>query len=500
MLLTAGTTCWRLSTARRASLLIDMADYYLAARAAMASARRSIHLLNWAFEPQTPFAPQPGGQAEGTDRFGDVLKRLADENPALDVRLLCWKSALPVAATMDFFPVRDRRFFAGSKSKFVLDGRLPLGAAHHQKMIVVDDSIAFCGGGDIAPDRWDTMAHLDDDPRRERTPGSGRFYDSRHEVMAVVEGAPAAILGDLFRDRWRHATGETLGAAEPPPEGPSPAWPAHLQADFRQTAVGVSRTWASWRGSPAIREVEALTYACIALARRSIYIENQYFTSPIVAEALAARLEERDGPDIVLVSPHQSPSYFDQLTMDRTRSRFLQRLREADRHGRLHCYSPVTTLGRNIIVHAKLTIIDDVLMRVGSANMNNRSMGFDTECDLTIEATEPEAGAARAAIAGLRDRLLAHWLGCESASVRRAIASHGGVGRAIEALRQTGHSRLRPIPPSRLGPAADFIAAFHIGDPVGPPDSWMPWRRRAQLRVESARMVERLRRAAQPGS
>jgi phosphatidylserine/phosphatidylglycerophosphate/cardiolipin synthase-like enzyme len=64
----------------------------------------------------------------------------------------------------------DRRKFAAPRSKFVLDGKLPIGACHHQKMIIVDDALAFCGGGDIGPDRWDTPEHLDDDPAAREDP------------------------------------------------------------------------------------------------------------------------------------------------------------------------------------------------------------------------------------------------------------------------------------------------------------------------------------------
>jgi phosphatidylserine/phosphatidylglycerophosphate/cardiolipin synthase-like enzyme len=147
-------------------MLIDMADYFDAAMAAMRQARHTVHLLNWAFEPQTLFHPQPGRTGPDQDRIGNFLKALASENPALDVRVLCWKSALPIAATQNWFTLADREVFTGTKVKFVLDGKLPVGASHHQKLIVIDDAIAFCGGGDIGPDRWDTPQHLDDDPRR----------------------------------------------------------------------------------------------------------------------------------------------------------------------------------------------------------------------------------------------------------------------------------------------------------------------------------------------
>ncbi len=481
MLLEKGSRCWRVATATRAAVLVDTGTYYDAAMEAMTKARRSIHFLNWAFEPDTRMRPKPGDR-RGDESIAHFLKGLAEAEPNLDIRILCWQSALPVAATQKFFPIVDRGVFAGSRVKFVLDGELPLAACHHQKAIVVDDNVAFCGGADIGQDRWDTSRHLDDDPRRERARGRrDRYYTSRHEVMALVDGPAAAAVGDLFRRRWRRCTGEAL---EPPAPEPPTAWPSGVERLFEQARVGLSRTEPAWRGASGVRECEALHLAGIASAKSCIYMENQYFTSELMARALGARLAEPGGPDVVLVSTTRSPSYFDQNTMDPTRSRFIEKLKAADRFGRFEIYSPVTALGRDIIVHAKVTIIDNVLVRVGSANMNSRSFGFDTECDLSLEADGPGAESQRAAIGGLRTDILAHWLGCAGAVVDDAIAREGGVCRALESLREDGLHRLRPIAPQRLHPPAALIAAWHIGDPMSPADSFRPWKRRAAIERE----------------
>jgi phosphatidylserine/phosphatidylglycerophosphate/cardiolipin synthase-like enzyme len=501
LLLEPGDTCWRRETSARAALLIDMADYFDAAMKAMRRARHTVHLLNWAFEPQTLFHPQDGCTGPASDRIANFLKDLAKARPELDVRILCWKSALPVAATQHWFTFADRKVFAGSNVKFVLDDKLPLGACHHQKMVIVDDAVGFCGGGDIGPDRWDTAQHLDNDPRREKTRrkhgGEEDDYDSRHEVMGVVEGAPAEALGALFRARWARATGEVLT----PPPATKPAWPAGVPAQFKGVEVGVSRTMPAWRGAAEVREIERLHLAAIAAAKRCIYMENQYFTSPLIAAALAVRLEEVDGPEVMLISSEHSPSYFDQATMDRTRVRFIETLKRADRHNRLSAYSPVTTLGRIIIVHAKLTIIDDRLLRIGSANINNRSLGFDTECDMSFEAAGPSAATARREIAGLRTRLLAHWFGCDVGVVEAAMGKARSVGAAVEALRNAGYARLRPIRLPEVTGAAAVIAAFHLGDPFGPRDSWRCWRRRREsesAKSHGRRLMKTLTHGAQP--
>ncbi|MBV8681287.1 MAG: phospholipase, partial [Caulobacteraceae bacterium] len=206
---------WRREMAPRAAVFVDMADYFVAAREAMKKARRSIHFVNWAFDANTLFEPDSGGGGPDEDRIGVFLKSLAAARPEVDVRILCWDSAFPIAATQNFFPIVDRRVFRGTAVKFVLDSKVPMGACHHQKMIVIDDAVAFCGGGDIGPDRWDTPEHLDHDPRRIKTPADNKCFDSRHEVMALVDGPPARALGDLFRLRWERATGEVLPTPEP---------------------------------------------------------------------------------------------------------------------------------------------------------------------------------------------------------------------------------------------------------------------------------------------
>ncbi|HEX4096826.1 MAG TPA: phospholipase, partial [Caulobacteraceae bacterium] len=308
MLLKAGATCWRAERADRAAVLLDMADYFRAAKAACLEARATIHLLNWAFDPDTLFDPLPGGVGPPDDHIGPFLRRLASERRELDVRILCWKSALAVSATQRFFPHRAKACFKGSPVHFLLDAAVPLGACHHQKIIVVDDKVAFCGGGDICPDRWDTSAHLDDDPRREKSRTSSQDFTSRHELMAVVDGPAARALGDLFRERWRRATGHQLVAAQPTQ---GDAWPSGVAVGFKHVTAGISRTEPEWGGYPDVRENEALHLTAIGSASRCIYLENQYFTSPVVAEALAARLDDPDGPEVILVSTQRSPSWFD---------------------------------------------------------------------------------------------------------------------------------------------------------------------------------------------
>lgn len=465
-------TCWRTGRAERVSFLVDYQAYFTAVYEALANARRSIHLLGWGFDPRTRLAPDGGDDPGEPDEVGRVLLRLAGERPELDIRLLVWKSALPISATQEFFPHKARQWFEGSSVKFWLDDAIPLGACHHQKALIIDDAIAFSGSGDIATDRWDSPAHLDHDARRIFARHG--FHAPRHEVMSLVDGEPAAAFGELFRVRWRHATKETLKAPDAPP--PADPWPDFVRPDLTDATVALSRTIPAWRGDPAATEIRQLHVEAIYAAERSIYIENQYFTDPAVAEALAARLNEPHGPEIVMVTTRHAPSWFDRLTMDRVRGVMIRRLQEADIFGRFRVFAPVTSGGQTIIVHSKLMIIDDALARVGSANLNNRSGGYDTECDLGVEAANE---AQRLAIDRFRWTLVGHWMGRDAAAAQKAAGDNLSMIRAIEGLNR--HGRLQPIVPEKLSWVARLIADFHLGDPAGVGDSFRPFKRRRRL-------------------
>jgi len=479
-----GDTCWRTARADRAAFLIDNEAFFAAAFDAIGKARRSILLLGWGFDPRTRLFPDGYDGPDDPDEIGRILVELACARPELDIRMLIWKSALPISASQEFFPHKARKFFKDTPIHFVLDDAVPFGACHHQKVLVIDDRLAFCGGGDISVDRWDSPAHLDDD--RRRLMPKQEEHAPRHEVMMMVDGPAAKALADLTRERWRRATDEVL--AEPEDAGGDP-WPDHVPAALIDVEVAIERTEPAWKRRPMVEEIRRLNLACIAEARRTIYLENQYFTSPLITEALAARLAEPDGPEVVLVSTAKAPSWFDQLTMDRARGAMVWRLRAADIFGRFRAYSPVTSGGETIIVHSKVTVIDDRIARVGSANLNNRSGGFDTECELGLDC---DGEAERLAITAFRDRLVGHFMGVTGDAVAKARADFGGLGAAIDALNRDG--RLAPIAPPKLSPVGEFIAAYHMGDPSDVSDSWRLGRRRERLMRQAREFAEAKRR------
>ncbi|MFN4091884.1 MAG: phospholipase D-like domain-containing protein [Brevundimonas sp.] len=464
-LLTAGGACWRVETAGRFAVLMENDEYFRALASSLAKAQRSIVILGWQFDPRTRLDPNSRPD-DRTAEIGHQLRVLVKNKPELDVRLLIWNSPILIAASQGFFPHRAQKWFRKRMVEFRLDQPSALGACHHQKVVVIDDAVAFCGGGDISTDRWDSEEHLHNDPRRFQP--SGSIAPPRHEMMCVLDGPAARALGDLARERWFKATWErTL-----PDEAPDDPWPDGVEPQLVDTPVGIARTEPSRAGDPAVRENEALHLAAIRRAKRLIYFENQYFTSPVIAEALAKRLEEDDGPEIVLISTGASPSWFDKITMDTARSEVLFRLENADRHNRFFAFSPNTTEGDRIIVHAKMTIVDDTVIRIGSTNLNNRSLGFDTECDV---AAEPETEAGREAIRALRHRTIGHFMGVDAKAFAQAEAIYGSTGRAILRF---GEGRMQVLGAEAPSAGERFVAEWQLGDPRGAEDAFRPWKRR----------------------
>jgi phosphatidylserine/phosphatidylglycerophosphate/cardiolipin synthase-like enzyme len=293
-------------------------------------------------------------------------------------------------------------------------------------------------------------------------------------VALAVDGAAASALGEQARQRWQTATGQSLD----PVDAKHVTWPNKLKPALRNVDVGIARTLPELDHRPEIREVEALNFAAIAAARHVIYLENQYLAARNLVEALAARLKEDNGPEIVIVLPRSSESPLEQQAMDSARHLLIPVLWAADDHRRLGIYWPVTDGGTPIYVHSKVLVVDDRLMRIGSSNLNNRSMGFDSECDIAIEAIEAFGAHQnvsgqddiRREITSLRDELVSEHLGVSVGEFESAVGRFQSVVQAIEALRGQGKT-LRPFTEQTIADEASPLAENDLMDPDHVPQS-----------------------------
>ncbi|WP_197379263.1 phospholipase D-like domain-containing protein [Mycolicibacterium mengxianglii] len=476
-LLIPGQTCWRVERAEQFASLIDGADYFRYAKAAMLRAQHRIILIGWDFDTRILF--ERGGKTlAGPNQMGTFLRWLVRARPELEIYLL--RSNVRLLPAFEGLwgrvtPVALLNWLNSERLRFAIDGAHPIGAVPHQKIAVVDDALALCGGIDFTIDRWDTREHLDDNPFRRAL---GRNYGPRHEVAVAVDGPAARALGEQARDRWHNATGQRLA----PVEGAHVVWPRGLEPILRNVDVGIARTLPAHDGGDEVREVEALNLAAIAAARHTIYLENQYLASRTLADALADRLREPDGPEVVLVMPRNSESRLEEEAMDSARHRLLRMLWAADEHDRLGVYWPVTDGGAPIYVHAKVLVADDRLLRIGSSNLNNRSMGFDSECDVAVEDAAVEDAAVergpqardrddvRTAITAIRDELIGEHLGVPAKEFAATVQREGSFLKAVEALRGPGRT-LRRFAEDTVAEEAGLLAENDLMDPDGVPHS-----------------------------
>lgn len=451
----------------RAALLIDGSAYFPALRWAIAQARRSIVICGWDVDARTDLDPDRAG-ADGLPReLGPCLAAAARQHPQLDIRVLAWDYAFIYSLERDLKSRYQARWDALPGVRFLFDDAHPPGASQHQKLVVIDRELAFCGGMDLTLARWDTPAHAPADERR-RLP-DGAPYQPFHDAQWCVSGPAAAALGDIADRRWAAAGGITpparddLPGERSRPDAGAPGnrlWPPGVEADFRELPVSICETRPASTGAQSPGAVQCSYVELIASARHFIYIENQYLSSRAIAEALRGALARESGPEVILVLPYRSGGWMEQMTMGVLRSRLVEQLRAADRHQRLRLYYPrlAGPAPYDLVVHAKLMIVDDAVLHAGSANLSNRSMGFDSECDLTVRARDADQ---RAAIRALRRRLLAEHNGCsvqqlaaaeeQQPMLAQAIARCAGEERRLEAFwPQVDPALARQLPDSAL--------------------------------------------------
>ncbi len=438
-ILRPGETCWDIAACSRARVLVDAEEYFAALHDALWRAKRSILVLGWDIDSREPLIRDASHERVGWS-LRRILNQVVRRTRGLHAHVLIWDFAVIYAMEREWLPFYRLGWQKHRRLHFRTDGNHPVGGSQHQKVVVIDDKLAFVGGIDLSKWRWDTRAHGADEKRR--LDPDHKTYVPFHDVMLMLEGEAAAKLGELARARWRRATAQQLSSVG---EVDSDPWPERIRPQFEDFKLGIARTYPQHRDQEPVREVERLYLASLAAAKRWVYVENQYLTSLRIAEVMARRLQEADGPEFVLVLPKQTGGWLERNTMDVLRSRFLKKLREADEHGRLRVYYPDTPglSPQHISVHSKVMIVDDQLLRLGSSNLSNRSMGLDSECDVAIEACEDDA--VRQGIAYVRNDLLGEHLGVEPQAVAAALADRSSLIGAIEDLRKDEGRSLREL-------------------------------------------------------
>ena len=466
-----GRNCWRVETADRLSVIIDGQAYFRALREALLKAQRMVMMIGWDFDFEIEMLP---GESDGDglapdgfpNRIGLFLDAIVDRCPGLNIYLLKWSGGALIAPG-GILPALQVKLMSPDQIHLAFDGRHPLGACHHQKIVVIDDSLAFCGGIDMTDGRWDDRGHLDDNPLRCLK--NGDDAQPWHDASTVFSGPAAAALSELARARWERAHD---AAVEEDFSPGADLWPDSIDTVFRDIPLAIARTAPPEADKPGIHEIEDLYLDAIKGAKHCIYIESQYFCADSVTRAIARRLARPDCPEIVVINPHAAQGALEDQAMHVTRSRMIRQLQARDPHRRFRILYPVTESGQPIYVHAKIMIVDDVLLRIGSSNIDRRSMGFDTECDVAITATDD---GTRRLIGHIRTTLLAEHLGRSKDRVVQEIERQGGLLGALDTLCRPQGRSLRPLRPRRETWLGGILADTRFFDPR--------YRRSARARV-----------------
>ncbi len=452
-----GHNCWRVAHAKRSAVLIDGENYFRAVRKSLAQARQRVMLLGWDFDERVEMHDTVE-QPEGPLRIGDYFDWLLKKNPDLDIYLLRWDTGA-LKSLFRFNGLKTLiRWYFHPRVHFKLDSHHPVGAAQHQKVIVIDEDTAFCGGIDVTNNRWDRRSHEDSQALRRQPDGNDA--GPWHDAAMVMQGEIAQTLSEYAEQHWRDAGGKKLKAVT----AKADCWPQGLKADFSDCPIAVARTLAEMDEQQGIQEIEKLCLDLIAGARKFIYAESQYFASARIAAAIGKRLSEADGPEIIVINPESAEGWLESQIMDSARARLFEAVRRQDQYGRFRMLHPFTAEGTPIYVHAKILIVDDQFIRIGSSNFNNRSLGFDSECDVALDASAIADSAAAEQIESIRNDLLAEHLGRDERDVRTLIADTGSLIATIEELGKEGR-RLRPYQIPDIDAVDAWLADNDILDP-----------------------------------
>jgi phosphatidylserine/phosphatidylglycerophosphate/cardiolipin synthase-like enzyme len=442
-----GSNCWKISEVHRTGLLVDARDYFRAFYHAARAAEHYILLSGWQFDSGVALLRGADAEAAGEEaRLLPFLNALCESKPDLRIYILAWDFSMIYGLDREWFQELYFNWTTNERLQFCFDRCNFFDASHHQKFVVIDGRLAFVGGLDLCAARWDERDHRVSHPLRVEAPGTP--YRSFHDVQSFHSGPVAVQLAKLFRARWKVSCSEEL-------ELPAANGNAEVKIEptipIAAKKVAISRTLTEASCSAqSIFEIRDLFLDAIAAADHLVYIENQYFSSEAMFEALVARMRCRERPklDIVLMIAKDAEAFLEQLSIGIMQSRLIRQLREAaeetGHHLGIYYPASVGADGAELetYIHSKLLLVDDRFLTVGSANMNNRSLGYDTELNVAWEG-EGDDELSRS-IGAARIDLLAEHTGLGTEACRRLRSP--GLVRDLNRLADSGTTRLRHHP------------------------------------------------------
>lgn len=464
-----GKNCWRRSHIREGGFILSGQDFFRAFREALLQAERYVYILAWDISESIELVREEGFDDGHPLTLNKFIFSVLDANPDLEIYILLWDYSVLYLAEREWLPFTEWRERHHPRLHLKTDDAIDMGASHHQKVVVVDDVLAFCGGFDLSTWRWDTTKHHADDPRR--TTPDGESFQPYHDVQLVFSGRAAKEMGDLCAQRWLRGTGNNLPRLES--EIDNTPWPPSVTCEFQNIEAGIALTYSSYKKHQATFQIRRLYLDIIASSRHYIYIENQYLSSHEITEALIERLKDKEGPEIVIVLTKEA-GLAEESTLGVLRDRLIERLTNGDQYGRFSVFYPFVEDDSGhqtqVYVHAKVLIADDRIIVAGSANLSNRSMRVDSEVNLVLAYQEPAAEVKQ-----LLYRLFTIHFNCSEETVIRSLSTEDSLSGMIKDVGNGRLHRLRKLESGTGSPLLRKIADTQLLDPDEPlnPASWM---------------------------
>lgn len=448
-ILVPGRNCRGIYDAERSGLLVDGRNYYRAFFDAASRARHYILIAGWQFERSMPLLRGSEQKAAGADvRMGPFLNMLCQKNPDLRIFILMWDFSAIVALRKEWFNKLVFDLTANERIHFRFDNRHAVGASHHQKLVVIDGVLAFVGGLDFSANGWDDRKHGAENAERIL---AGEQFEPHHDIQSVHTGPVAWELSKLFRERWIHAGGQEIALPPPSYRFGAPIRRV-LPVAAKKTAVSITQAQTLVPILAPVKEIRHLYRDAIAAAEKLIFIETQYFSSQAVYQALKERMTDRTRPcpEIMLIIPKRLHTFMEDISLSGIQARMLRSLTEiAERNKRQFGVYYSTSPGsgdeeeKTTYIHSKLLLVDDRFLTVGSANITNRSMGMDTELNVTWEAASTDQQDLIRSIRRVRVNLLAEHTGLRKISRCRLLARVDGLVAYLNSVAERRECRLR---------------------------------------------------------
>lgn len=429
-ILKEGHNCCKIRTVDRLAMLIDGEEYYQAFFETVPKAKKSIDILGWELDSRINIGHIHNQYPSNLRLY---FNQLVKNNRRLHVNVLIWRSP--------FYLLFGRENFASARWKLETDkninfrqvGHPHIYGTHHEKMVIIDNKCAFLGGMDISRKRWDTPDHKLNNPLRKDEYGNP--YHPIHDIQIV-------LTGEIIQELKHHLKEKHMPDQLDETEKDGELWPHTNAVEVDYIKAALSRT----NSAKGYREIENLYLEAIHAAKKFIYIENQYFSSETIINALCWKLMEKDGPEVIIVLPYSYRGKFEKAIYTSARNKALKKLRDADHFRRLGFFYPDNAKNdqsRFIVVHSKFMIVDNEFLTLGSANLNNRSLHVDSELNLSME--EYEDNGVKTFIRDNLFRLLEEHLDTKSIDLQKVFQT-SSLLKTIRVFQKKKERTLKDIP------------------------------------------------------